>query len=114
MSTPVLGRVVATERRPNTPHEFHFWTALDAPVGIGTIVVVESGRPVNCVLPRIYGVVTEGFGYTDLQTPLHDVLGADGDPGASALAPTERTDSSVGELSPRRVSTTLRPIRASP
>ena len=92
MSTPVLGRVVATERRPNTPHEFHFWTALDAPVGIGTIVVVESGRPVNGVLPRIYGVVTEGFGYTDLQTPLHDVLGADGDPGASALAPTERTE----------------------
>jgi hypothetical protein len=92
VSTPVLGRVVATERRPNTPHEFHFWTALDAPVGIGTIVVVESGRPVNGVLPRIYGVVTEGFGYTDLQTPLHDVLGADGDPGASALAPTERTE----------------------
>ena len=92
MSTPVLGRVVATERRPNTPHEFHFWTALDAPVGIGTIVRVESARPVNGVLPRIYGVVTEGFGYTDLQTPLHDVLGADGEPGASALAPTERTE----------------------
>ena len=34
-----LGRVVATERRPNTPHEFHFWTALDSPVGIGTIVI---------------------------------------------------------------------------
>ena len=30
-----LGRVVATERKPNTPHEFHFWTALDSPVGIG-------------------------------------------------------------------------------
>jgi len=27
-----LGRVVATERKPNTPHEFHFWTALDSPV----------------------------------------------------------------------------------
>ena len=36
-----LGRVVATERRPNTPHEFHFWTAIDSPVGIGTIVRVE-------------------------------------------------------------------------
>lgn len=87
-----LGRVVATERRPNTPHEFHFWTALDAPVGIGTIVRVESGRPVGGVLPRIYGVVTEGFSYTDLQTPLHDVLGADGEPGAAAAAPTERTE----------------------
>jgi hypothetical protein len=90
--TPILGRVVATERKPNTPHEFHFWTALDAPVGIGTIVRVESARPVGGVLPRIYGVVTEGFSYTDLQTPLHDVLGADGEPGASAAAPTERTE----------------------
>ncbi len=88
----ILGRVVATERRPNTPHEFHFWTALDAPVGIGTIVRVASPRPVNGVLPVAYGVVTEGFGYTDLQTPLHDVLGADGEPGASAGAPTERTE----------------------
>lgn len=92
MSNAILGRVVATERRPNTPHEFHFWTALDAPVGIGTVVRVESARPVNGVLPRTYGVVTEGFGYTDLATPLHDVLGADGDPGLSAIAPTERTE----------------------
>ena len=93
-STPpaILGRVVATERKPNTPHEFHFWTALDAPVGIGTIVRVDSERPVSGVLPRIYGVVTEGFSYTDLQTPLHDVLGADGEPGATRFAPTERTE----------------------
>lgn len=89
---PILGRVVATERKPNTPHEFHFWTALDAPVGIGTIVRVESERPIGGVLPVVYGVVTEGFGYTDLQTPLHDVLGADGVPGRSAIAPTERTE----------------------
>ena len=89
---PILGRVVATERKPNTPHEFHFWTALDAPVGIGTIVRVESARAVGGVLPRIFGVVTEGFSFTDLQTPLHDVLGADGEPGAAAAAPTERTE----------------------
>ncbi|MFZ9899635.1 MAG: hypothetical protein ACO3F5_09380, partial [Gemmatimonadaceae bacterium] len=62
MTAPVLGRVVATERRPNTPHEFHFWTALDAPVGVGTIVRVVSERAVCGVLPRVYGVVTEGFG----------------------------------------------------
>jgi hypothetical protein len=94
VTTPpeILGRVVATERKPNTPHEFHFWTALDAPVGIGTIVRVESERAVGGVLPQVYGVVTEGFGYTDLQTPLHDVLSADGVPGASAIAPTERTE----------------------
>ncbi len=90
--TAPLGRVVATERQPNTPHEFHFWTALDAPVGIGTIVRVETTRAVSGVLPSIYGVVTEGFSYTDVQTPLHDVLGADGEPGASALAPTDRTE----------------------
>lgn len=88
----IVGRVVATEKRPNTPHEFHFWTALDAPVGIGTIVRVESERAVNGVLPRVYGVVTEGFSYTDLQTPLHDVLSADGEPGAASFAPTDRTE----------------------
>ena len=88
----ILGRVVATERRPNTPHEFHFWTALDSPVGIGTIVRVEMSQPVNGVLPRVYGVVTEGFGYTDLESPLHDVLGHDGIPGDASLAPTRRTE----------------------
>jgi DNA helicase HerA-like ATPase len=88
----ILGRVVATERRPNTPHEFHFWTALDSPIGIGTIVRVESAQPVNGQLPRVYGMVVEGFSYTDLETPLHDVLGHDGEPGAAAGAPTRRTE----------------------
>src|SRR3954468_8301665 len=87
-----LGRVVATERKPNTPHEFHFWTSLDSPVGIGTIVRVDGPVPVNGVIPRIYGTVIEGFSYTDLQTPLHDVLGADGEPGNARRAPTDRTE----------------------
>ena len=87
-----LGRVVATERKPNTPHEFHFWTGLDSPVGIGTIVRVDGPLPVNGVVPRVYGTVIEGFSYTDLQTPLHDVLSADGHPGAARRAPTERTE----------------------
>lgn len=90
--TDLLGRVVATERKPNTPHEFHFWTALDCPVGIGTIVRVEGTLPVSGHVPRIYGVVTEGFSYTDLQSPLHDVLGFDGLPSRGALSPTERTE----------------------
>src|ERR1044071_9010512 len=77
-ATLLLGRVVATEKKPNTPHEFHFWTALDSPVGIGTIVRVDGPTPVNGVIPRIYGTVIEGFSYTDLQTPIHDVLSADG------------------------------------
>lgn len=90
--TAPLGRVVATERRPNTPHEFHFWTALDSPVGIGTIVRVRGNTPVNGEIPIVYGVVTEAFGYTDLASPLHDVLGHDGVPAGAAMAATQRTE----------------------
>lgn len=87
-----LGRVVATERKPNTPHEFHFWTGLDSPVGIGTIVRVDGPLPVNGVIPRIYGTVIEGFSYTDLQSPLHDVMSSDGSPDRARLAPTDRAE----------------------
>lgn len=87
-----IGRIVATERRPNTPHEFHFWTALDAAVGIGTIVRVDGATPVDGRMPTIYGVVVEGLGYTDVQSPLHDVLGADGIPANASRAPTARTE----------------------
>ena len=87
-----LGRVVATERKPNTPHEFRFWTALDSPVGIGTIVRVEGEHAVNGQIPEIYGIVVEGFSYTDLATPLHDVLGHDGTPGGASLAATHRAE----------------------
>jgi hypothetical protein len=88
----LLGRVVATEKRPNTPHEFHFWTALDSPVGIGTIVRVEGRDAVNGVMPLIYGVVTEGQSYSDLVSPLHDVLGYDGNPARASLAHTQRAE----------------------
>src|SRR6185503_19014167 len=89
---PPLGRVVATERRPNTPHEFHFWTGLDSPVGVGTIVRVEGKYTVNGQISRVYGIVVEGFSYTDLQTPLHDVLGHDGAPSSASLAATQRAE----------------------
>ncbi len=88
----MLGRVVATERRPNTPHEFHFWTGLDSPVGIGTIVRVDGSHPIDGQIPRIYGTVTDGLSYTDLVTPLHDVIGADGLPENGARAATERPE----------------------
>ena len=87
-----LGRVVATERKPNTPHEFHFWTAIDSPVGIGTIVRVDGAQPVDGHIPHIYGIVVEGFSYTDLQSPMHDVLGHDGTPSAASFAATERAE----------------------
>jgi hypothetical protein len=87
-----LGRVVATERKPNTPHEFHFWTAIDSPVGIGTIVRVDGAKPMDGQIPHIYGIVVEGFSYTDLQTPMHDVLGHDGLPTTAGYAATERAE----------------------
>jgi len=90
--TGPLGRVVATEKKPNTPHEFHFWTAIDSPVGIGTIVRVDGAQPIDGQIPHVYGIVVEGFSYTDLQTPMHDVLGHDGSPSAAGFAVTERAE----------------------
>ena len=87
-----VGRVVATERKPNTPHEFHFWTAVDAPIGIGTIVRVDGPVPIGAVVPHVYGVVAEGFSYSDLQSPLHDVLGHDGQPDGGRFAATDRVE----------------------
>ncbi len=84
--TPPLGRVVATELKPSTPHQFHFWTAREAPIGIGAIVrVEEEGRVV-------FGVVTDAFAYSDLVTPMHAVIGADGDPVAAGLEPSQRPE----------------------
>jgi uncharacterized protein len=90
--TPI-GRVVATELKPATPHQFHFWTATDTSIGIGAIVRVtapgtrapDSGR-------TVYGVVTDGFAYSDLATPLHDVIGAEGNPAQAAERPTARAE----------------------
>src|SRR5688572_32055553 len=72
-----IGRVVGTERKPNTPHEFHFWTATQSDVGIGALVkvVMDGERPLT-----VYGIVVDGASYTDLQTALHDYIGAQGDP----------------------------------
>jgi len=82
----MIGRVVATELKPSTPHQFFFWTAREANVGIGTIVRVEAeGR-------LVYGVVTDAFAYADLVTPIHDVIGADGDPARAAEAPSQRPE----------------------
>jgi len=87
-----VGRVVATERRPNTAHEFHFWTSLDSPIGIGTIVRVDGDTPIAGQLPRVFGVVVEGFSYTDLQAAIDDVRGHDGLPQSAEAAPTHRAE----------------------
>lgn len=82
----IVGRVVATETLPAGPHEFHFWTALETPLGIGAIVRVDAdnGR-------AVYAVVVDGRAYSDLPTPLHDVVAAQGDP-ARADGPTRRAE----------------------
>src|SRR5581483_9610484 len=81
-----IGRVVATELKPATPHQFHFWTATNTTIGIGAIVRVGTEER------TVYGVVTDGFAYSDLPTPLHDVLGAEGDPARAAESPTVRQE----------------------
>ena len=81
-----VGRVVATELKPSTPYQFYFWTARESPIGIGAIVRVATAERL------VYGVVTDGYAYSDLVTPLDDVIGADGDPGTVGAQPTERTE----------------------
>jgi DNA helicase HerA-like ATPase len=86
VSGAVIGRVVATEMRPSTPHEFRFWTAADTTIGIGSIVRVDDGER------TVFGVVTEAFAYADLARPLDAVIGADGDPVRVADEPTIRPE----------------------
>ena len=85
----MIGRVVATELKPATPHQFHFWTAVETGMGIGAIVRVEGAGEGGRV---VYGVVTDGFAYSDLLTPLHEVAVADGDPARAGDAPTARQE----------------------
>jgi len=76
-----VGRVVATELKPSTPHQFYFWTAQDSPVGIGAIVrVEENGR-------TVFGVVTDGFAYSDVVSPLQAVIAAHGNPAGKGSDP---------------------------
>ncbi|MDZ4673812.1 MAG: ATP-binding protein [Gemmatimonadota bacterium] len=75
-----VGRVVATEQKPSSTHQFHFWAPEGAPVGIGAIVRVEGeGR-------QAWGVVTEGVAYSDLARPLDAVTRSARD------APTDRAE----------------------
>ena len=88
-----IGRVVATELKPATPHQFHFWTANETTIGIGAIVRVEEPGPGKREGGRVvYGVVTDGFAYSDLATPLHDVVSAEGDPARAAESPSVRQE----------------------
>lgn len=79
-----IGRVVATEAKPSTAYSFSFWTADDSKVGIGTLVMVKKGDL------EVFGVVVEGFGFTDLNSALHDYIGSEGNPQTDA--PTLRPE----------------------
>lgn len=104
-----IGRVVATERQPSTAYEFYFWTSgEDVTVGIGTLVVALN----SCT--SVYGVVVEGWGFTDLNSPLHDYIGSEGDPGADA--PTLRPEVRCYKAAVLRVEPEepLQPVRVGP
>ena len=95
----LIGRVVATEKNPNTAQSFSFWTNLDSPVGIGTIVKIESDKETYTdkktgeEKPRtVYGIVNEGISYTDLESPMHDYISCDYNPKESHSAQTERPE----------------------
>lgn len=79
-----IGRVVATEAKPSTAYSFSFWASDDSKVGIGTLVMMKKGDL------EVYGVVVEGFCYTDLTSALHDYIGSEGDPALEA--PTRRPE----------------------
>jgi hypothetical protein len=85
MSETPIGRVVATELKPSTPHQFHFWTARESPVGIGAIVRVDATDR------TVLGIVTDGFAYSELSGPRSDGI-VSGDPAAPGLPPSERAE----------------------
>ena len=70
-----IGRVVATELRPSTPHQFVFRAHHDAPVGIGAIVRVDAPGRV------VYGTVVDGAAWSEVPAALQASGG--GEPGAA-------------------------------
>jgi len=64
MPEPV-GRVVATEARPSTPHQFVFAAAPDAPVGIGAIVRVDAPER------TVFAMVTDATSHQAGDRPFH-------------------------------------------
>ncbi len=82
-----IGRVIGTEKRPNTAYTFYFWTAPGSQVGIGSLVKVVAG------LETVYGAVVEVQGFNDLESPLHEFLSVGGN--AEKDAPTQRPEMRV-------------------
>lgn len=70
-----IGRVIGTEKRPNTAYTFYFWTEPGANVGIGSLVRVASDEA------TVYGTVVEAHGFNDLESPLHEYMAMGGKAG---------------------------------
>jgi hypothetical protein len=73
-SEEIVGRVVATEQFPSSPHQFFFWTRRTTVVGIGTLVRIDGDTR------TVFGVVVDGRTYSDLEKPIEDVGASGGDP----------------------------------
>ncbi|MEZ0324470.1 MAG: hypothetical protein ACAH95_01065, partial [Fimbriimonas sp.] len=84
--TPI-GKVIGTEKKPNTAYTFSFWTPLDVPLGIGSVVRVVAGEA------TVYGTIVEVHGFNDLESPLHEFMSVGGD--ATAIPPTQRPEMRV-------------------
>lgn len=84
-----IGRVIGTEKRPNTAYTFYFWTDPSAQVGIGSLVKVLAGEMI------VYGTVVEAHGFNDLESPLHEFLSLGGEAGKEP--PTHRPEMRVFE-----------------
>lgn len=85
----LIGRVVATEDKPNTAFEFQFWADKAARIGIGSIVeVIDTDTSA-----KAYGIVTEAHAYNDAPNALSDYLGSQRRPNAegATLRPEIRT-----------------------
>ena len=104
-----IGRVVGTERKPNTPHEFHFWTAADSAVGIGALVKVVGRR-------TVYGIVVDGASYSDLETALQDYVALGGEPARPPAPPALRPEVRLYTAAVLRhdPSEPLQPVAAAP
>ena len=109
LSTPAILDAIRTVFDPEIP--VNIWElgliydiAVDsAGVAAVQMTLTSPGCPVAQSLPvevarrlacgaEIIPVVLNSDGFTDLLSPLHDVLGHDGDPRSSAIAPTERPE----------------------
>lgn len=85
-----IGRVVGTENRPNTSFKFYFWANPKEPVGIGTLVRVQTDETSEYESQQVFGIVVEAHGFNDLARPLHEYLSMGGD--TSRKPPTQRTE----------------------